>query len=143
MEWLGTPEFGVDEVAFEVRGEHPGTSRARRASGVSDCGNHHPENGWCTRDRRRAEGRHTVARQPLCKGGNRVRPVERVDAVQPVHVDVDEPRHHYVAVQGDVADAPAGTGRAHRPTSHRRAPTVHDAQAAELAGSPRAGPGVR
>ena len=43
-----------------------------------------------------------MARKPPGEEGNRVRAVESIDAVQPVNVDVDEPRGDDVPPEADV-----------------------------------------
>ena len=48
------------------------------------------DGGW-------AERRHAVLCQTLSERGDRVAAVQRVDALDPVHVNVDETRQHDVA----------------------------------------------
>ena len=52
-----------------------------------------------TGDRGWAKRRHAILRQPLSERRDRVAAVQRVDALDPVHVNVDETRHDDVAAQ--------------------------------------------
>ena len=52
-----------------------------------------------TRDRRRTKRRDAELRQSRRNRGNRIPAVKRVDALEPVDMDVDEPGKHDVAAQ--------------------------------------------
>ena len=96
--------FGVDEVAFEVRRQHPRRERGRAcparpptaASIVRKRGR-----GAC--DRRRAKRGDAEPRKALRHRRDRVSALKRVEPVEPVHMDVDEPGDDVVIGEVEIA----------------------------------------
>ena len=90
----------IDEIAFEMGGQHTGCwcgAAAKRGDALENLTQsirRTGDRGWTKRG-------HPMLRQTLGERGDCVTAVQRVDAVDPVHVHVDEPRHHDVAPQID------------------------------------------
>ena len=116
-------EFRIDEVALEMRGQHARAAGRTRGPRGADARQHLPERRGIARDRRRAEGRHAVARKPLGHRGDRRAAVERVGPLDAVDVDVDEAGDDVVIGEGEVdrlAAAGARPGRRSRRSDRRR-----------------------
>jgi hypothetical protein len=100
--------------------------RPGRAAGPAHALDQPLEDRRRTGHRRRAERGHPIADQAPCDLLDGIERVERVEALHPVHVHVDEAGDQRVAVQIDEPAArPAGTGRA-RPRLNFRDPAVLD-----------------
>ena len=102
LERLGATILRVDEIAFEVRGQH-----SRRAGGTvesrrPDRPEHGPQRLGRAGDRRRAERRHAVARQPRGDARDGVATVERIGPFDAVDVHVDKARDDRVLTQVEV-----------------------------------------
>ena len=127
LERLRALVLRVDEVALEVRGEHPRAAGRRARARLPDGCEHTAQRRGRARDRRRAERRDAEARQPRRDRPDRVVAVQRVGSLDAVHVDVDEAGHDVVLRQIEVdvtAAAGPGAGResAMRSPSRRSVP---------------------
>ena len=91
--------FRIDEVAFEMRRQHACRARVRRFTRLAHLIEHCPQGPRRARQRRRTECRDTVARKARSDRANGSGAAERIDSVDAVHVDVDQPRHDVVIVK--------------------------------------------
>ena len=124
--FAGTPTgcapriVGIDEVALEMRRQHaarpsrlaPLRERARRSS------QHLAQRIRSARDGRRAKRGHAELRQTRRNRGNHIAAIERVEALEPMHVHVDETGQHDVTAQIDPRRVLAPVA----PASHPLAP---------------------
>ena len=82
----------IDEVAFQVRRQDAGAEDLPRRSEAADASQDIAKRLRAARHSRRTKGRHAILRKPSRDIGNSVMTVERVNTLQPMHVDVDEAR---------------------------------------------------
>ena len=92
-------ELAADEVALEVRGKHAGGAGRARLARRPDAAEHLAQRRGRAGDGRRAECRHAEWRQPRRDPRDGVGAVQRVGALDAVHVDVDEARDDEVALE--------------------------------------------
>ena len=123
-------ELRVDEVAFEVRREHPRRRRRRIGARFADRGQQPSKHCRTAGDRRRTERRDPETRQPAGDRTHRLLIIERVDALHAMHVDIDKSRHDEMI--GDINPL-VGSGRAraggdldNQLTIDRHRPGAHD-----------------
>ena len=96
---LRAPVFRVDEVALEMRGQNARAAGHRRLASVPHLVQYSPQRVGTARDSRRTERGHAVPRKSRGDGPERVAPVERVEPLYTVHMDVDEAGNDVVVLQ--------------------------------------------
>ena len=93
VEWLRAAEFGVDEIALEVRRQNA-SARHCGCPCLANRRKHPAQRVWIAGDGGRTERGHAVARQRTRDSIDGVVASERIETVDAVHVHVDEARHH-------------------------------------------------